>query len=300
MYNDHISIVLAVYNGERYLTKLLDSIISQVNVNIYEIIIVDDYSSDRSHEICAVYKKKYNYITLVKNIKNIGPVASFIKGARLASGSYVAFADQDDIWIENKMLLSIDLIKQTDIFNKPSVVFTDLKMIDEYDKTLYDSFWKLHNINPGKNNFFTLLFGNVITGCTMLINRQMLDEFIEMPHDVEMHDHWIALIAASFGIWKYSEEKTVLYRVHKDSVTNKDKVTIADILSNFFNVVFYKNNNFLNGAINQAELFKIKYGFKLDKHINAQLDYFINLRKSPGLSKKITSRFRFLFSKRFN
>jgi glycosyltransferase involved in cell wall biosynthesis len=296
--NNHISVVLAVYNGEKYLKKLLDSLLAQVNVHIAELIVIDDCSTDDSYNMILAYGRKIN-LRLIKNDANMGPVASFVKGARLAVAEYIAFADQDDVWLENKLSLSLKLISEVNISNKPAVVFHDLKMIDENDKDLNNSFWDLYNIRPFKNNFFTLLFGNVITGCTMLINRPMLKEFINMPLNVEMHDHWVALIASSFGCWKYSDEKMVLYRVHQQSVTlkNKNDRTLKDVLRYFLSVSLNKDSAYLNNYINQAILFKQHYQSRLDVHTNAQLDYFINLEKSSGLFKLLIAKYRFIFKR---
>lgn len=298
MYDDEISIVLAVYNGEKYLKKLIDSILKQIDVNINEIIIVDDCSNDGSKKIIDSYADEYKFIKFFTNEFNLGPIQSFIKGAKVATAKYVAFADQDDIWLDNKLKISIDLIKNTDGLNKPAVVFTDLKLIDENGQTVHDSFWQLYNIDPNKNNFFTLLFGNIATGCTMVINRLMLNEFIDMPEGALMHDHWIALIGFSFGTWRYSESKTVLYRVHENSVTTKNKSSFFKIATNFLKASFKKNPDFLDGKINQAFLFKSKYESILEQHHINQLNYFINLKNSSGILKKINSKYRFVISKR--
>jgi glycosyltransferase involved in cell wall biosynthesis len=297
MANDDIAIVLAIYNGEKYLNDLMDSLVAQGNVCVKEIIVIDDCSTDRSAEVITAYQEKFPYICILKNEFNQGPIRSFIKGAKLATAKYVAFADQDDIWIQNKLALTINAIKKADL-NKPAVVFTDLKMIDENNKLVYNSFWDLYKISPRKNSFFTILFANIATGCTMLINQKMVNEFVNMPTDAQMHDHWIALVAASFGDWQYLEDKTVLYRIHQSSVTNKNKVTISKKISNFLEASFNKNSTFLNDYIHQACLFKLKYESILSNEKISQIDYFINLKNSTGFVKKLTSKFRFFLQKK--
>jgi len=156
----------------------------------------------------------------------------------------------------------------------------------------------MHNIKPALNNFYTLLFGNVITGCSMLINREMLREFLIMPVNVEMHDHWVALVASAFGNWSYTNEKTVFYRVHNNSVTNKDKKASRDVVANLLKIMFSLKSDYLNNYINQASLFKAQYAQKLDKRLNSQLNYFISLMNAPGLIKKINSKLRFYIGKK--
>jgi glycosyltransferase involved in cell wall biosynthesis len=293
-----ISIVLAVYNGENFLKEQIDSILRQKDVLIKEFIIVNDCSLDGSMDILVAYKNQHGFIKLLDNPTNIGPIGSFINGAKQATAMYTAFADQDDIWLDNKLSLSLQLMQEIDNENKPAVVFTDLQLISENGEVTTSSFWESYNIKPAANDFFTVLFGNIITGCTMLINRPMLDEFVNMPLTVQMHDHWIALIGFSIGKVNYSPAKTILYRIHGNSVTNKNSVTLRQTITNFFEAWFNKDSVFLKDYIRQGKLFKSHYGARLDKHLSTKLDYFIQLENSSGLVKKLKSKFRFAISKR--
>jgi len=293
-----ISIVLAVYNGEKFLKEQIDSILRQKDVIIKEFIIVNDCSVDGSRDILVAYKNQHRFIKLLDNPTNIGPVGSFINGAKQVTAMYTAFADQDDIWLDDKLSLSIQLMQEIDNENKPAVVFTDLQLMAKNGEVMPSSFWEAYNIKPAKNDFFTVLFGNIITGCAMVINRPMLDEFINMPLSVQMHDHWIALIGFSIGKVNYSSAKTILYRVHGNSVTNKNKVTLSQRIANFFEAWFNKDSVFLKDYIRQGKLFKLHYGDRLDKHLSTKLDYFIGLENSSGLVKKLRSKFRFGISKR--
>lgn len=93
--NDLISIIIPVYNTEKYLSRCLDSIINQTYTNL-EIIIIDDGSSDNSYDICLEYAKKDKRIKLIKQ-KNMGLSATRNKGIRLATGKYIGFVDSDDV-----------------------------------------------------------------------------------------------------------------------------------------------------------------------------------------------------------
>jgi glycosyltransferase involved in cell wall biosynthesis len=293
MDEDQVSVVLAVYRGEKFLTKLLDSVFGQKDVFIKELIVVDDRSSDGSSEIIKGYQQKHSNIKLIANEVNLGPIGSFKKGASLATSKYIAFADQDDIWTGTKLSSSLDLLKKIDTGNAPAMVFTDLAMIDEEDNPLHDSFWELYKIKPAENNFYTVLFGNIVTGCTIVINRKMLEEFLVMPVEAPMHDHWLALIAFSFGSYGYLDDRTVLYRVHQNSVTNKNEITFGKVIKNFLAASFSKDSNFLDDYIKQAELFKARYADKLNKLTCQQLDKFIKLKSSSGFARKLNSKFRF-------
>jgi len=293
MSSNEISVVLAVYNGEKYLAKLLESLFAQKGVTIKELIVVDDKSTDGSMDIVNAYQQTYPQVKIVGNEVNLGPIGSFKKGAALCTSDYLAFADQDDIWKENKLARSLSCLKQVDIDNKPSMVFTDLEMMDEEGNPLNGSFWKWYDIDPAKNNFYTILFGNIATGCTMVINKKMRDELVAMPLNAPMHDHWMALIAFSIGNYGYLDDQTVLYRLHNSSVTNKNEVTFSQKVGNFLEASFSKESDFMGEYINQAVLFKSKYGDKLNAQTNRQLDYFIKLKSSSGFMKKIKRKLRF-------
>ena len=97
-----ISVALCTYNGEKYLPAQLDSIINQ-SLQPYEIIIVDDGSSDDTRSILEQYSMKYKYIHLFYNEERLGFVRNFSSAISKTHGDYVALADQDDIWTENHL-----------------------------------------------------------------------------------------------------------------------------------------------------------------------------------------------------
>ena len=101
MQNKLVSIAMATYNGEKYLKEQLDSIYAQTYKDI-EVIVCDDCSSDKTVEILDEYKEKYGLKYYI-NEKNLGFKKNFEKAISLCSGDFIALADQDDIWIENKI-----------------------------------------------------------------------------------------------------------------------------------------------------------------------------------------------------
>ena len=109
-----ISFILPVYNAERYLSICLDSILNQgIEKDDFEIILVEDCSTDGSLQICKDYSSKYKNIFLIENDKNIGVGLTRNKGMACAKGEYIHFVDSDDYLFPNSIqkLLSLDLIK---------------------------------------------------------------------------------------------------------------------------------------------------------------------------------------------
>ncbi|MGI8952516.1 MAG: glycosyltransferase family 2 protein [Chitinophagaceae bacterium] len=286
-----VSVALAVYNGEKYLPQQLASLQSQT-LKPCELVVLDDCSTDRSVEIINAFQFPFDKKNF-SNEKNMGPVYTFKKLAALCQGNFIAFCDQDDIWLPTKLELSLCAIKKFDN-NIPAVVFSDLSIINEHDTLVQNSFWKQMAIKPNLFSLTDILFGNIITGCTALINRAMAIELSKMPLNIMMHDHWIALIAYSFGKYFYIQEPTVLYRMHHQSVTSKEKHSLFKVFSNDF-----KNKSiYLEENIQQATEFKKMYLSKLKKENIKQLNEFINLKQKPFLQKRL-SRYRRSLMRKF-
>jgi glycosyltransferase involved in cell wall biosynthesis len=96
--NEKVSVIIPLYNGEKYINQAIESVLEQTYTN-YEIIVVDDGSTDNSKQILSPYFDKIKYIYQ----KNQGVAAARNKGLEIATGDYIAFLDQDDYWLENKL-----------------------------------------------------------------------------------------------------------------------------------------------------------------------------------------------------
>lgn len=125
-----VSIIMPLYNAEKYIDRTLESIINQTYKN-WELIIIDDNSQDKSSEIISKYTKKYN-IVYYKFDKNFGSAAARNKGIELARGRFIAFLDSDDIWYPEKLEKQILFMKE----NKYTFTYTYYDKIDEFDKKL--------------------------------------------------------------------------------------------------------------------------------------------------------------------
>ncbi len=275
-----VSVALAVYNGEKYLAELLSSLQNQT-LQPYELVILDDCSADDSIEIIKAFPLSFEK-KLFSNERNMGPVYTFKKLASLCNGNYIAFCDQDDIWIPEKLQLSLSEIKKINT-KIPGMVFTDLSVMDEEGKLMEYSYFKQRKIQACKLSFADILFGNVVTGCTTLINKAMARELLKMPLNVIMHDWWMALIAYSFGEYSFVNKSTVLYRSHSNSVTKKDKTSFIKI---FFDE-YKKKSAYLHENIQQAIEFKKLYSSDLSRRDLKKLEQFINLQHKTFLHKRI-------------
>ena len=213
-----ISVIIATYNGSKYIRQQLDSILDQT-LKPDEIIICDDNSTDDTVSIIKPYLNN-PVIKLLVNTTGLGVVANFKKAAQHANqGNWIVFCDQDDMWVPEKLERLKSEMLLIDDDHTPALVYSDLTVIDKQNNIIADSFWAKLNISPTKLNFGILLYGNVITGCTMIINYPMAQEFFLMDAKDALHDEWLALIAYSFGKVTAINEKLVLYRQHESNVT---------------------------------------------------------------------------------
>jgi glycosyltransferase involved in cell wall biosynthesis len=285
-----ISIALAVYNGEKYLKELLASLESQT-LRPVELVVVDDCSSDNSLDIIQTHSLPFEKKIYV-NQQNKGPIYTFKKATELCKGDFIAFCDQDDVWLPQKLELSFNKIKEIDN-DIPGVAFSDLVVIDEKGNIIQHSFWKRMAIIPDTFSFKDILFANIVTGCASLINKRMAAELLKMPLNVIMYDHWMALIAYSFGSYAYIKEPTVLFRLHTQNVTKKEKHSLVKVF--FYD---YKNKaNYLKENIEQANSFKRMYANVLDEKQKRHLEKFMDLNNKSFFQKRFIKYVRSLVRK---
>ena len=229
-----VAILMSTYNGEKYLSEQLDSILNQQGVDIY-LYIRDDGSSDSTMAILRAYAEKNSNLILKADGKNLGPGASFLCLFYSFSNSeetfdYVAFADQDDIWLPDKMLCAIQVIEQqTPAIQREGILYGS-------NQILYRD-GKQEGLRHAEKQDLTLaghLSKNTISGCTMVLNWPLAQKIFNAPQpqkeivERRMHDSWIILAAIACGNVIYDEEAHILYRIHQDNVVGIKKPTLRN------------------------------------------------------------------------
>ena len=215
---EQIDIILATYNGEKYLKEQLDSILNQTYTN-FRLLISDDCSQDSTKEILKEYEKKDNRIKVFFQEKNLGYVKNFEFLLTKVESSIYALSDQDDIWNKDKVEKSYNRLKE----ENADLVFTDLEMIDEEGKTIKNSFndyMKLsRKIERTLNSYELEYLYNCVTGCTILAKTEMLKKILPIPKTSKhiIHDYWIAIITTLNGRVTYLKEPTIKYRQHSQN-----------------------------------------------------------------------------------
>lgn len=206
-----VDILMAAYNGEKYIAEQIESIINQ-SYEGWTLNIRDDASTDNTRVIVRQYVRKYpDKIRLFTNMENSGsPKSNFFELIKNSDADVIFTCDQDDIWEKDKIEITLKKFENTD---KPLLVHSDLTVIDDENRVIYPSMIKAQHINPSRSLLNQLLVQNIVTGCTMAFNRALADILVE-PELLPVHDWWIAAVASVFGSIKFIDKPTIKYRKH--------------------------------------------------------------------------------------
>ena len=212
-----VSVIMPAYNVEKYVADSIDSVLNQTYEN-FELIIIDDCSTDNTFCLLSEIAKTDIRIKLYKNEKNLGVADTRNRGFELAEGEYVALLDSDDIWRSEKLEKQIALAKKTDA----EIIYCSYAMIDEDGKTINKQY-----IVPEKADFELLLEENVIGCSTVMLSKHVYKKFRFMKEYYhEDYILWLTLLREHFRAVGLSEV-FVDYRVMKSSRSgNKRKSAI--------------------------------------------------------------------------
>ena len=222
----NLTILLATYNGEKYLNEQLDSIFSQTYSN-YVLVARDDGSADNTRDILFGYQRRYTQKLIIVPShthtgapkRNFGELIHYLLRvqADLFKGiAYIAFSDQDDIWQPNKLEVMLENLQQAEQMYPmaPLIVHSDLELIDASGQLIHKSLSEYQGFNPKRNFFAQIAIRNVVTGCAMMLNRRALEIGYPIPEEAIEFDWWLSLSTAAFGKIIFLKERTTQYRQH--------------------------------------------------------------------------------------
>ena len=299
---EKVDILLATYNGEKYLKEQIDSILEQTYSD-FRLLISDDGSTDDTRKILEEYKNKDSRIQVFFQESNLGVVKNFEFLLKKVESAYYMFSDQDDIWKAEKIEKSLNKIENDNC----DLVYSDLEVVDEKLNVTYESYWKLKGIyNKIKkyNNFESLYLNNFVTGCTIISKKELIDTYLPLPNSSKyvLHDYWISLILSQNGKIDYIEEPLIKYRQHKNNKVGSKKKsnelrTIDEIRKLFIEVkkehfkVFIENEEkFLSEDVKKLNKKSLEYYEMLETKNNFNFKgwgLFFKLYKYEGFSYKM-------------
>lgn len=270
-----IDILLATYNGEEYLKDLLDSLEKQT-YKAWRLVVSDDGSTDSTVEILKKYQDMSEHeVEIHVNDHPFGSAKkNFFHLLQFSKSEYAMFCDQDDVWIDEKIKCSMEVMEETEKEygkGEPVMVHTDLAVVDEHLKFIDNSFYQYsrYNLNFSLGQ---LLILNTNVGCTILMNRKLISMARKKCNvdKVLMHDSWVALIATTFGKSEFVDKPLVLYRQHTDnSVGAPNAKSWKYKIKRFFNSHLIRSSDM--GHIVEADEFYKTFEEELDGNKYKQL-----------------------------
>ncbi|WP_284213076.1 glycosyltransferase family 2 protein [Comamonas jiangduensis] len=225
-----IEILMATYNGEKYLEAQIESILSQ-SYNNWQLIIHDDGSSDGTLEILNRYCNKFpEKIKIIHDdIRTGGAKNNFFHLLKHATAKYLMFSDQDDIWLPNKIELSLEKILSINNQDQAILLFTDLKVVDKNLKVISESMITYQRLKVPKT-IYDAAAHNAVTGCTVMFNNALLKK-LTFPSEALMHDWWLCIETfKNNGRVVFLDAPTILYRQHDNNTIGAKKHNLSSIL----------------------------------------------------------------------
>ena len=317
----NLSVALCTYNGEKFLTEQLDSILNQTQ-KITEIIVCDDGSTDQTISILENYNVRFpNLFKIHKNEHNLRSVKNFEKAISLCTGEIIFLSDQDDIWVGNKVE---DYVSYFNNHPNINVLASNGYCIDQ-NSIVHEkyAFWDAPQFLRDKNidvDYFKIIthISNIATGASMAFRKSIVNDILPFPLMNNFHhDEWIALISSATSSFDLLNKKYFYYRIHDSQqvggVFYEKNNVIKAYLTDYFSVnktavsfsIFkrklrklYTFCNICRTLINQNNKYKDSFVEKLAQtkvHIINQRKLFLNTFPIRGRMLFLTD---FIFNKR--
>ncbi len=284
-----VSVLLASYNGEKYIREQLDSILNQTFSDL-SIVISDDLSTDGTPAIIREYEEQYpGRVRSLRNSERSGSAQNnFFRLLKSEADDYIMLCDQDDVWLPDKVEVTLREMKKLEAEwgeAVPLLVHGDLSVTDKEGGILHQSMAEYQKIAVYDNRFSHYLVENNITGNTVMINRALLEFIADVPKECVMHDWWLGLLASCFGRISYIDHPLVLYRQHGENQmgSKSGKEQYAERIRNQDAVRENYRKMFA-----QAQMFLKLYGNEISLEQREVLEHFIKLPEKNRAEKIYT------------
>lgn len=211
-----VLVLMSTYNGERFLSEQIESVLNQQGVDVH-LLIRDDGSVDGTIPLIRHFAEMHPNITLIEG-KNCGCARSFMSLVREAASAYgeydyYAFCDQDDVWMKSKLCVATQALLELP-HSQPCLYLGAYQMVDAELNLINTHF------RPPVINLPSGILSNAATGCTMVFNRALLEIVASRnPQNIIMHDYWVYLVClATQGCVLYDRTPYIYYRQHGENV----------------------------------------------------------------------------------
>lgn len=213
-----ISVCMATYNGEKYIKEQLDSILTQLSEED-EVIVSDDCSTDSTLDIVRDFHDPR--IEILEGVRFGSPIFNFENALKHAVGDIIFLADQDDIWMPNKVKHMVERLEEYDL------VVSDAQVINKEREITNHSFFELRGSRKG---YWRNILKNNYLGCCIAFRRECLEYILPFPAKIAMHDIWIGLCVELHGKTLFLPEQLISYRRHGDNISQAGEKSKFSIL----------------------------------------------------------------------
>lgn len=279
-----VNILMATYNGEKFLAQQIESIQKQT-FKEWNLLIRDDGSSDKTCDIIRNFTAKDSRIRFINENEhhNLGVIKSFFMLVNYEVADFYFFSDQDDVWLPEKLSVSLEAAKHK-TSDVPLLVYTDLKVVNQELNILQDSMIRAQS-HHANTTLLPELTENTVTGGTMMINHALAEKWFT-PNDILMHDWFLALLAASLGEIIYLDLPTQLYRQHDNNVLGARTMDKRfKILREGPKSIFTRYWKLIHDSQKQASLIVDKYGDIMTANDLELIKCFIKIDKQPFMTR---------------
>ncbi|HGI5042510.1 TPA: glycosyltransferase family 2 protein [Streptococcus agalactiae] len=279
-----VNILMATYNGEKFLAQQIESIQKQT-FKEWNLLIRDDGSSDKTCDIIRNFTAKDSRIRFINENEhhNLGVIKSFFMLVNYEVADFYFFSDQDDVWLPEKLSVSLEAAKHK-ASDVPLLVYTDLKVVNQELNILQDSMIRAQS-HHANTTLLPELTENTVTGGTMMINHALAEKWFT-PNDILMHDWFLALLAASLGEIIYLDLPTQLYRQHDNNVLGARTMDKRfKILCEGPKSIFTRYWKLIHDSQKQASLIVDKYGDIMTANDLELIKCFIKIDKQPFMTR---------------
>ncbi|MGL4912814.1 MAG: glycosyltransferase family 2 protein [Romboutsia sp.] len=293
-----VDILMATYNGEKYIKEQIESILNQTHKNLH-LIIYDDCSSDTTRKILSEYAKKDERIEIILGEKNVGSTKAFEKLYKISNAEYFLFCDQDDIWVNEKVEKLLEYI----VSHNKMVVFSDLRVITENKEIINNSFFDQVGVE-GENALYwkKIIMNNVAPGCSMIVKNEIKKYVKYFTSDSILHDWMIIIIASLLNSVGIIGEPLVLYRQHSNNQVGVK--SHKDNKNNKYEKFLYYRTLRKKMLIEIIEFLEIN---NLDKEFCTEIEYMkeyicivSDLELCKGNKKQLLKKYNYVVSNIYN
>lgn len=287
---DTVDILLATYNGGRFLREQLKSLAEQTHTD-WQVLARDDSSRDDTPDLLQEFAgENPNRVKVIADAKgSLGASGNFAELLQHSTSDYTMFCDQDDVWLPQKIELSLAKVAELErVHGKqtPLLVHTDLKVVAPDLAIISGSLWQHQYLNPAHGQIWQrLLLQNVVTGCTVIANKALREAVLPIPKAAIMHDWWLALGAALVGRIEYIPEATVLYRQHGLNDTGAKRWGLSFVAGRLLKIREVRNS--LSRTQIQAGALGEHLAYKLDPATLEVIRRFAALRQMGPLRRRL-------------